>query len=288
MKTIVHTRPGGPRHWVGNGFPVRSLFSYHDHAESMDPFLLLDYAGPASFQPTGSRRGVGVHPHRGIETVTIVYQGELAHRDTAGNGGEISAADVQWMTAGAGIAHEEYHSDRFARTGGTLEMVQLWVNLPARHKQAEPRYRAIVAGEIPTAMLPDSAGYVRVIAGEHDGHIGPARTHTPMIVWDIRLKAGCRTELTLPEGWGAGIATLGGPVLINDTAITREAEFTVLSREGTHITLEANNDATLLLLSGEPIDEPVVGHGPFVMNTTEEIHRALRDYQDGRFGQVNH
>ncbi|MCC5795136.1 MAG: pirin family protein [Chromatiales bacterium] len=286
MKTVIETTAGGSRHWVGDGFPVTSLFSYQHHAESMSPFLLLDYAGPADFQPAGSPRGVGPHPHRGFETVTMVYQGEVAHRDTAGNGGEIGPGDVQWMTAGAGILHEEYHSGRFTQSGGVLEMVQLWVNLPARYKQAAPAYQALLAREIPTAELPDGAGSLRVIAGEHDGHIGPARTFTPMHVWDIRLKAGRRATLNLPEGWGAGVVTLRGPVLINDSTLTRDAGLAVLDRSGNRVTLEANADAMLLLLSGEPIDEPVVGHGPFVMNTTAEIHQAISDYRSGRFGQI--
>jgi len=284
MKKILRTSSGGSGHWVGDGFPVRSLFSYQEDTGSLSPFLLLDYAGPAEFPPAGTRRGVGLHPHRGFETVTIVYQGEVAHRDTAGNGGLIGPGDVQWMTAGAGIMHEEYHGDRFTETGGTLEMVQLWVNLPARDKKAEPGYQAITAGDIPVVDLPDGAGSLRVIAGEHAGHTGPARTWTPMNVWDIRLKGGRQTKLALPAGWGAALVTLHGPVLINDSTLSRDAGLAVLGREGTDITLEANDDATLLLLSGEPIDEPVVGHGPFVMNTAEEIQQAISDYQSGRFG----
>nr|WP_301289537.1 pirin family protein [Natronocella acetinitrilica] len=284
----MHTGSGGSGHWVGNGFPVRSLFSYQDNAESLSPFLLLDYAGPAEFKPTRFRRGVGPHPHRGFETVTIVYQGEVAHHDTAGNGGLIGPGDVQWMTAGAGIIHEEYHGDRLAKDGGTLEMVQLWVNLPARYKTVAPDYQAITAEDIPMMELPDGAGTLRVIAGEHAGRVGPARTHTPMNVWDVRLKAGRNTTLTLPEGWGGSVVTLHGPVLVNDTTISRNAGLVVLGREGTDITLEANNDATLLLLSGEPIDEPVVGHGPFVMNTTAEIQQAISDFHNGRFGQSSH
>ncbi len=287
MKNILHTGLSGPRHWVGDGFPVSSLFSYHDHAESMSPFLLLDHAGPHSFQPSETRRGVGPHPHRGFETVTIVYQGEVAHHDTTGNGGVIGPGDVQWMTAGSGIVHQEYHSDHFASTGGELEMVQLWVNLPARDKMMDPGYQAIAANDIPEAPLPDDAGSLRVIAGEYGGHAGPARTRTAMQVWDVRLKAGQQTRLLLPDGWGVGLLTLRGPVLVNDSAITRNGEFTVLDRSGTEVVLEANNDAIVLLLSGEPIDEPVVGHGPFVMNTRAEINQAISDYQNGLFGRIS-
>lgn len=249
-----------------------------------------DFEGRDGWRMYHGRRipGFPRHPHRGFETVTIVYQGEVAHQDTAGNGGLIGPGDVQWMTAGAGLMHEEYHSDRFAQSGGTLEMVQLWVNLPARDKLVDPAYQAITADDIPVVELPEGAGSLRVIAGDYDGHTGPARTHTPMQVWDIRLQAGRQTKLTLPEGWGGALVTLHGPVLINDSSISRDAELAVLSREGSGITLEANADATVLLLSGEPIDEPVVGHGPFVMNTTEEIRQALSDFHGGRFGQRHH
>lgn len=276
---------GGPRpHWVGDGFPVRSLFSHASHDKHVSPFLLLDYAGPADFEPTAKPRGVGVHPHKGFETVTIVYRGEVEHRDSTGRGGVIGPGDVQWMTAANGILHEEFHSGDFTRKGGTLEMVQLWVNLPARDKAATPGYQALLNRDIPVVSLPDGAGSLRVIAGDHDGHKGPARTFTPIDLWDLKLNRNARTVITLPEGRTAIVVVLKGSVRLNDDATAGEAQFALLDRVGGEITLEADGEASILILSGEPIDEPVVMHGPFVMNSTQEIRQAIADFQEGRFG----
>lgn len=280
----VYSAPRG--HWVGDGFPVRSLFSHASHGDHVSPFLLLDYAGPAEFTPANTPRGVGTHPHRGFETVTIVYKGEVEHRDSTGQGGVIGPGDVQWMTAAGGILHKEFHSETFTRTGGPFEMVQLWVNLPARDKNAAPGYQALPDRDIPVVDLPDGAGKLRVIAGEHAGRRGPARTFTPMDVWDVRLNQGGTASLTLPEGHTLAVVVLKGTVQVNDDAIAREAQFVLLDREGGEIRLEANNDASLLILSGEPIDEPVVMHGPFVMNTTGEIRQAMIDFQSGKFGEI--
>ena len=278
---------GGPRsHWVGDGFPVRSLFSHASHGEHVSPFLLLDYAGPAGFNPTDKPRGVGVHPHKGFETVTIVYRGEVEHRDSTGKGGVIGPGDVQWMTAANGILHEEFHSEAFTRKGGTLEMVQLWVNLPAKDKTATPGYQALLDRDIPAVDLADNAGTLRVIAGDYDGHKGPARTFTPIDLWDVKLRRDRRTSIALPEGHTVIIVVLKGSVLFNDDAIAREAQFALFDRTGGAITLAASDDAALLVLSGEPIDEPVVMHGPFVMNSTDEIRQAIADFQNGRFGSL--
>ena len=278
---------GGPRsHWVGDGFPVRSLFSHASHGEHVSPFLLLDYAGPAGFNPTDKPRGVGVHPHKGFETVTIVYRGEVEHRDSTGKGGVIGPGDVQWMTAANGILHEEFHSEAFTRKGGTLEMVQLWVNLPAKDKTATPGYQALLDRDIPAVDLADNAGTLRVIAGDYDGHKGPARTFTPIDLWDVKLRRDRRTSIALPEGRTAIVVVLKGAVLLNDDAIAREAQFALFDRTGGAITLAASEDAALLVLSGEPIDEPVVMHGPFVMNSTDEIRQAIADFQNGRFGSL--
>ncbi|HEY0974671.1 MAG TPA: pirin family protein [Solimonas sp.] len=273
-------------HWVGDGFPVRSLFTHNSHGQSLSPFLLLDYAGPAEFTPSTHRRGVGEHPHRGFETVTIVYSGEVAHRDSAGNGGVIGPGDVQWMTAGAGIVHEEFHSETFSERGGTLEMVQLWVNLPARDKMTPPRYQAILDREIPSVSLPEGAGRVRVIAGEHDGHRGPAQTFTPINVWDLRLNPGGRAVLRVPDGHAAQVVVLRGTVMVNDEAVVRASEWVSLDRAGTEISVEANGDAVVLLLSGEPIDEPIAAYGPFVMNTDAQIAEAIEDFNSGAFGRM--
>jgi quercetin 2,3-dioxygenase len=288
MKRILGIYNAPRPHWVGDGFPVRSIFSYQSHGKQLSPFLLLDYAGPADFSPADRPRGVGKHPHRGFETVTIVYKGEVAHRDSTGQGGTIGPGDVQWMTAGAGILHEEFHSPAFTESGGVLEMVQLWVNLTARDKMTPPGYQAILDRDIPRVTLPDGAGTVRVIAGEYAGHSGPARTFTPMYVWDMRLTQGGISELTLPEGWNAAVVVLHGTVLVNDDAVAREAQMVVLDRAGQSLSIEANNDAVVLLLSGEPIDEPIVGHGPFVMNNQQEISQAMADFNSGRFGQITH
>jgi redox-sensitive bicupin YhaK (pirin superfamily) len=289
MKQAIETVLAPAGHWVGDGFPVRSLFSYSSHPQAMSPFLLLDYAGPARFAPSASRRGVGSHPHRGFETVTIVYSGEVSHRDSTGEGGTIGPGDVQWMTAAAGILHEEFHSARFTAEGGELEMVQLWVNLPARSKMARPGYQAILAAQIPAVKLPGEAGVVRVIAGSFEGHAGPARTSTPMNVWDVRMQAGASARLAAPEGWTCGIVVLRGAMVVGDAAevaASREAQMTVLSREGEGVIVRALEDSTLLILSGEPIDEPIAGYGPFVMNTQAEIRQAITDFQSGHFGAI--
>jgi len=287
MKKIQGVYSAPHPHWVGDGFPVRSLFSYDSHAEHLSPFLLLDYAGPAQFAPTERPRGVGEHPHRGFETVTIVYEGEVDHRDSTGAGGHIGPGDVQWMTAASGILHEEFHSEAFTRNGGTLEMVQLWVNLPAKDKMADAGYQTLLDRDIPSVPLAEEAGRVRVIAGEFDGHRGPARTFTPIDVWDVRLNQGRAARLSLPERRTLALVVLRGTVLVNGAEVLREAQMVLFDREGTDVAIEANTDATLLVLSGEPIDEPIVGYGPFVMNSHAEIATAVEDYNHGRFGRMS-
>lgn len=286
MRKILGLFSAPSPHWVGDGFPVRSLFSHHSQGRHISPFLLLDYAGPSYFGPTSRRRGVGEHPHRGFETVTIVYEGEVAHRDSTGAGGTIGPGDVQWMTAASGILHDEYHSPAFAEKGGNLEMVQLWVNLPAKDKMSSPGYQTILNGDIPQVDLPGDAGSVRVIAGDYDGHAGPARTFTPINIWDARLKAGKTGRFALPEGHTLAVVVLAGTVEVNGSEIARDAQMVLLDRTGGAITVEANSDAKILILSGEPIDEPVVAHGPFVMNTVSEIEQAMLDFRSGRFGGI--
>lgn len=286
MRKVLGVYSAPRPHWVGDGFPVRTLFSHQSHGQHVSPFLLLDYAGPAHFEPTTHRRGVGEHPHRGFETVTIVYQGEVEHRDSTGAGGTIGPGDVQWMTAASGILHEEYHSPAFAAKGGRFEMVQLWVNLPAKDKMSKPGYQTLLDTDIPAVGLPESAGTVRVIAGDHDGHKGPARTFTPVDIWDVRLKAGKTGTFTLPEGHMLAVVVLAGTIEVNGVQIARDAEMVLFDRTGGEITVEANGDARLLILSGEPIDEPLAAHGPFVMNTVGEIRQAMVDFQSGRFGAM--
>lgn len=286
MRNITSVLDAPRPHWVGDGFPVRSLLSHHEHGAAISPFLLLDYAGPYHFEPARAPRGVGEHPHRGFETVTIVYQGELEHRDSTGAGGKIGPGDVQWMTAASGVLHQEFHSDAFTATGGNFEAVQLWVNLPAKDKMAQPGYQTLTKGEIPDVALPNGAGHVRVIAGSFNGVEGPARVHTPLDIWDVRLNPGGVAELRVPEGHTLHIAVLSGTVLANGAKVVREAQVVVYDRTGGAVTIEANGEAKLLVLSGAPIAEPVAAYGPFVMNTPTQIRQAIEDLNAGRFGAI--
>ncbi|WP_445570691.1 pirin family protein [Pseudomonas sp. E102] len=287
MKKIIGLYTSPRPHWVGDGFPVRTLFSYDNLGKHISPFLLLDHAGPSEFTPTTERRGVGQHPHRGFETVTIVYQGELEHRDSTGSGGKIGPGDVQWMTAASGIIHEEFHSEAFARQGGFMEMVQLWVNLPAKDKMAPAGYQTLLKQDIPNITLEDAAGSVRVIAGRFEGHQGPAKTFTPIDLWDIRLNAGKELTLDLHDGHSSALVVLRGSIQANGRERVEAGQLALFDRVGDQLRVQANNDAVLLLLSGEPIDEPIVGHGPFVMNSEQEIHRAFEDFHSGRFGRMD-
>lgn len=287
MRKIVGVHPAPEAmHWVGDGFPVRSLFSHHEHGASVSPFLLLDYAGPADFAPTERRRGVGQHPHRGFETVTIVYDGEVAHRDSTGAGGIVGPGDVQWMTAGAGVVHEEFHSEAFAKSGGRFELVQLWVNLPAQMKMTAPRYQTLLDAAIPRVDLRDEEGLVRVIAGEYDGARGPARTATPMNIWDVRIDDSKTAAFHVPDGHNLVVAVLDGPVVVNGEGHARSGETIIFERFGGDVIFTAQGDAKLLFLSGVPIDEPVAQQGPFVMNAPEELKQAFDDYRAGRFGDI--
>ena len=275
------------RHWVGNGFPVRTLFAYPNLGAVLSPFLLLDYAGPREFPPTEERLGVGEHPHRGFETVTIVYEGEVEHRDSSGGGGRIGPGDVQWMTAASGIVHEEFHGRDFARRGGMFEMVQLWVNLPAKDKLAPPGYQSITNSEIPAISLPGSEGTARVIAGQFAGAKGPAKTFTPILVVDLRFASDQNTELPVSDGYTTALVVLEGAVRVNGSDEITTAEVGLFDRAGKHIGIEAAKDTSALLLCGEPIDEPIVGQGPFVMNTAQEIRQAMEDYRSGKMGHLS-
>jgi redox-sensitive bicupin YhaK (pirin superfamily) len=286
MKKAVSIERQPSAHWVGDGFPVRTVFSFDTLGYRISPFLLLDYAGPAEFAPANHPRGVEEHPHRGFETVTLVYQGELEHRDSAGNHGKIGPGDVQWMTAASGVVHEEKHSREFTRRGGTLEMVQLWVNLPAEFKMSAPAYQTILDGQIPSVGLPDGAGTVRVIAGEFGGVKGPAQTFTPINLWDLRLKGYHRAELMLPRGFTTALFILRGEVALADAERAGEADLALLTREGERVHIEARDDTTLLVLNGAAIDEPVAAYGPFVMNSRTEVTQAIEDYHNGLLGRL--
>lgn len=275
------------RHWVGNGFPVRTLFSYPNLGSVLSPFLLLDYAGPREFPPTEERLGVGEHPHRGFETVTIVYEGEVEHRDSSGGGGRIGPGDVQRMTAASGIVHEEFHGREFAKRGGRFEMVQLWVNLPAKDKMSPPAYQPIVNDQIPVVSLADNHGTVRVIAGEFLGARGPAKTFTPMNVWDLRLASAHRIEFSIPDGSTTALVVLKGEIQVSGAEAIGAAAVGLFDRAGETVCVEGAHDVTALLLSGAAIDEPIAGYGPFVMNTREEITQAIADYQQGKMGHLS-
>ena len=279
---ILHPHGG---HWVGDGFPVRTLFSYDGDAQALSPFLLFDYAGPHVFPPAMQPRGVGQHPHRGFETVTIAYDGEVSHRDSSGGGGTIGSGDVQWMTAAGGIIHEEFHSPAFTKTGGPFRMVQLWVNLPVKHKLTKPGYQSITKADIPVVDLANGAGQARIIAGDFSGTKGVAKTFSPINVWDVRLNRDADVGLNLPEGHTSMIAVLTGHVTVNGQG-AGEAEIIRFEREGSDVTLHADSDTMLLVLTGEPLGEPVFGYGPFVMTNEAEIRQAITDFNSGRFGQV--
>lgn len=288
MKKVIQVAQAPAGHWVGDGFPVQSMFSYQRNAEAFSPFLMLDYAAPTSFNAnSGHRRGVGAHPHRGFETVTIVYAGEVEHRDSTGNGGVIGQGDVQWMTAGSGIVHEEFHSEKYSQSGGPFQMVQLWVNLPAKDKMTAPGYQAIADANIPGVSLSNDAGAVRVIAGEYGGHKGLSHTFTEMNVLDIKLAAGHAASLPQPDGWTTLLLVQEGAIKINGDAIARASQLVMLSRDGVGLTIAAEQNARVLLLAGQPIDEPIVGYGPFVMNSRQEIEQAIHDFNSGKFGQIN-
>jgi redox-sensitive bicupin YhaK (pirin superfamily) len=287
-KEVLGVFEAGSHHWVGDGFPVYNLFPSSGVEGQIDPFLMLDYVSPYKFGPSKKPRGVGEHPHRGFETVTIAYQGSVDHRDSAGNAGTIHPGDVQWMTAASGVVHEELHERKFTENGGTFEMIQLWVNLPKAYKMSAPRYQGIAAAEIPTVYWGSGASG-RVIAGELDGVRGPAKTFTPINLFDIRLAAGSRVELNLPVGHQGGLVLLRGDLLVNSLEpVAGEAQLVLLGREGGSVLLEAKADSVVLALSGEPIGEPVASRGPFVMNTEAELRQAMEDYRAGRMGHLEY
>lgn len=287
MKQVLGVFGPGSTHWVGDGFHVRNMFPSNGVEDQISPFLMLDYAGPSKFAPTGTPRGVDEHPHRGFETVTIAYQGSVDHRDSAGNSGTIASGDVQWMTAASGVVHEEKHQRDFAAQGGVFEMIQLWVNLPKKFKMSQPKYQTLLSSQIPIVPLGAKESYARIIAGELQGAKGPAKTFTPVELFDVRLAAGANTDLQIPAGHNAGVVLLRGDVTVNsEYQLSGEAKLAVLSPEGDRFSVEAAKDSVLLVLGGEPINEPVASYGPFVMNTHEEIVQAVQDYRNGKMGHL--
>ncbi|MGZ3690619.1 MAG: pirin family protein [Pseudobdellovibrio sp.] len=286
MKKLLFKQRSDTPHWVGDGFPVRTIFTYQDIAPQISPFLLMDYGGPTEFNPSKHIRGVGEHPHRGFETVTFVYAGEVEHRDSAGGGGKIGPGDVQWMTAASGLVHEEMHSADFSKTGGLFEMVQLWVNLPAKDKMAKPRYQGLTNAQIPKIELANGAGSVRVVAGEYAGQKGPAQTFTPIQAWDVRLNQGAVQNFKVKKGETTLVFVLDGEVKLNGGESVKEAELAVLDKVEEEFSLTAVSNAKILFLAGEPLNEPIVGYGPFVMNTPKEISQAMIDYESGLMGRL--
>lgn len=286
MKSLAFVQRNDTRFAVGDFSPVLSVFSYHDLGSTVSPFLLLDHIGPGRLLPSTRSRGVNEHPHRGFETVTIVYNGEIEHRDSTGSGGIIRPGDVQWMTAAAGIIHRELFSEAFAQRGGAFEMIQLWINLPAADKMTPPGYQSLVSAEIPLTELPDGAGAVRVIAGQFHGIAGPAHTHTRMNVLDVRMHAGHDATFSTGDGDTALVYLLSGRLQFGPDEQMEDQGLAVLSQHGADITVSALENSRLLVLSGERIDEPINGHGPFVMNSYEEILQAYDDVKNGRLGAM--
>ncbi|WP_277560211.1 pirin family protein [Acinetobacter beijerinckii] len=284
MKKVVGVYQNKHMHWVGDGFPVYNLFSYDRLGQTISPFLLLDYAAPYRFEPTNAQHGVGTHPHRGFETVTIAYQGEVTHKDSAGGGGTIKAGDVQWMTAGGGILHQEFHSPEFAHDGGLFEMVQLWVNLPAHSKMTPAKYQAIESTQIQSIDLDDVGSELRVIAGQYQDTAGAATTFSPVNVWDGKIVAGQAHTFYVTEGHTTLLVVLSGEVILNDNQRIEAPSLVVLSREEIDFNVKAEQDSKFLILTGQPLNEPIEGYGPFVMNSKAEIVEAVHDFNSGKFG----
>lgn len=286
-RTVERVFKGSPEHWVGDGFRVNNYFpSATDFEKRMSPFFLLDYHQPYAYSPTAERRGVGTHPHRGFETVTIAYEGAVAHHDSAGNGGVIHPNEVQWMTAGGGILHNEYHEENFAKAGGIMHMIQIWVNLPQKQKMAAPKYQALTKNIIPEVKLSGKQGLVRVISGSYQGTGGAAATFSPAHMLDLRLNPGAHLRLPVQKDYNAALLVLKGEVKANGSPVVPAGNFILFNNDGDEVEVEAISEAVVLFLSGAPIEEPLVHYGPFVMNSVDEINQAIHDYQTGKFGYL--
>lgn len=283
-KSIEAVIPPPAPHMVGDGFRVHGFFpGGRIDKKRMSPFFMMDYGSKIEFTPSKEPRGVGVHPHAGFETVTIAYHGKIAHHDSAGNSGIIGEGDVQWMTAGAGLLHKEYHEEEFSKAGGLFQMVQLWVNLPAKYKKTKPKYQEISNGMMAKYALPGDNGTVEVVAGEFNGTKGPASTFTPMQVYNARLKKGAKLEMSFPANYNTGLLIIEGNAVINEANVSTD-HFVLFKNDGENFTIEAKEDTVILVLSGEPIDEPIAAYGPFLMNTWEEVEQAINDVNAGKFG----
>jgi hypothetical protein len=286
-RPVEHIYSQPPLHWVGDGFRVAGYFSaIPDAMRRLDPFLLMDYHPAYAYEPSSKARGVGVHPHRGFETVTLAYQGSVAHHDSTGGGGVIGPGDVQWMTAGAGILHKEYHEQAYAKRGGPFQMVQLWVNLPRAQKMTAPRYQPLEAQNMGRVSLPDGSGQLRVIAGQYAGVRGPAKTFSPINVYDAELEPGAKLQFAFPARQTALLLVMAGELSINDSERARANDLVVFANRGERVELTAVSASKVLVLNGEPLGEPIVQYGPFVMNTPAEIRQAMIDYAQGKFGTL--
>ena len=288
-KSVHQVYPPAAPHMVGDGFRVHNFFpsGHRIGAQRMSPFFLMDYGSKTVFPPSEKPRGVGAHPHRGFETVTIAYHGKVAHHDSAGNYGIIGEGDVQWMTAGSGILHKEYHDEEFSRKGGPMQMVQLWVNLPSQYKMTAPKYQGLTRAAMGKHKLPDGGSYVEVIAGEYHGTKGPASSFTPVQMYNGHLKQGAELTLSFPAAYNTGILVIDGQIRINGTDTAPVNHFALFENQGETISIQAETDSIFLVLSGQPIDEPIAAYGPFVMNTQAEIHQAINDFNAGKFGHLD-
>jgi quercetin 2,3-dioxygenase len=286
MKTIIQKFIPQTKHWVGDGFHVYGMFSVHSTDPALtSPFLLLDYADPTIFEPTETQRGVGEHPHRGFETVTFALKGEVEHRDSSGGGGTIAEGDVQWMTAGGGIVHEEFHSKKFSETGGEFSMIQLWVNLPTLHKRTPPQYQALKAGSFPSVELTKNAT-MKIFCGAYNGQHGPATTFTPINIFEINCTGESDFSLELCSGSTTLVMALDSQVGFGKNESINQNEIAVMSNEETSLNIKTYNQNRLMIFNGQPIHEQVVAHGPFVMNTKQEISEAIEDFQNGKMGRL--
>lgn len=283
-KTIETIIAPPPPHMVGDGFRVHNFFpGAQIDKRRMSPFFMLDYGSKIEFTPSAEPRGVGVHPHAGFETVTIAYHGKIAHHDSAGNSGVIGEGDVQWMTAGSGLLHKEYHEENFSKTGGLFQMVQLWVNLPAKDKKTKPKYQEITNSIMGRHYLADQQSFIEVITGDYNGVKGPATTFSPMQVYNVKLKKGATATLDLPANYNTGLLVIDGAPTINGSKVATD-HFVLFKNEGQVIKIEATEEAIILVLSGEPINEPIAAYGPFLMNTWAEVEEAIESANRGKFG----
>ena len=288
MKKIDHIIAPGSAHMVGDGFRVNNFIpsAIGLDMHRMNPFIMLDYNQKMEVLPSNTPRGVGVHPHRGFETVTIAYRGRIAHHDSGGGGGVIGEGDVQWMTAASGVLHKEYFEENFSREGGIFQMVQLWVNLPAKDKMSPPKYQAIPKEKMGKYILEDGLGHVEIIAGNYRGIEGPAFTHTPVHLYNARLQKGGRASFSFPAAYSTALLVIEGEIKVNNSDQVPESHFVLFGRQGEEFEIEATENALVLVLGGEPIPEPIAAHGPFVMNSREELIQAFNDYNDGKFGYL--